>query len=101
MSITKHGLKRGVALFSLVAMILPVIVIGILSVSDHKSSTLPDINHENMRLAESIRNDVSNLLQPPPHTVDAVVQHFRKATIAPRLNAQMSQMAEMLVSNGE
>ncbi|MBC8017225.1 MAG: response regulator [Verrucomicrobia bacterium] len=94
MSNAKSGLKFRVARFSLVAIILPVIVIGILFVTYHKRATLSDINHENMRLAEAIRDDVNNFLQAPLHTVSAVAQLSRNPDIAPQLDALMSQLAE-------
>jgi PAS domain S-box-containing protein len=94
MSDAKSGLKRGVALFSLIAIILPIFAIGVLFISFHKRTTLSSINYENMHLAGIIRQEVSNFLQAPLHTVTAVAQLSRNPDFVPHLDVLMSQMAE-------
>lgn len=88
------GIKRGVILFSVLVIVLPILTIGLLFINYHKRSTYSDINHENMRLASAIRQNVSTFLQAPLRTVSAVAQFSHNPEIVPHLDGLLTQMAE-------
>jgi PAS domain S-box-containing protein len=91
---TKIGLKQGVLFFSLAAVILPILIIGSLFISYYKSSTLADINKENMRLAMAIRNDVTTFLNAPLRTVRVIARFSADPVHAAYLDDMISNLAE-------
>ncbi len=91
---TEIGLKNGVVIFSLAAVILPIIVIGALFISYYKSVALNDINKENVRLAMAIRNDVATFLKAPLRTVNAIARFAVDPVHSSHLDEMISQMAD-------
>lgn len=88
------GLKQGVILFSALGIVLPILLIGLIFIGYHKRSTYSDINHENIRLARAIRQNVSTFLQAPLRTVSAVAQFSQNPDIAPHLDDMLAQMTQ-------
>lgn len=66
------SLKRGVVLFAVCAIILPMAAGGVALDSYLKRTTLLDINSENLRLAGAIAATAASFLEAPLHTLTAV-----------------------------
>ncbi len=90
----KTGLKQGLALFTLAAILLPIVVIGIMLLTYHERTTLNDINRQNVRMATAIRDDVNTFLEAPLRTVSSVAQFSLDSDAAAHLDGLLVRMVE-------
>jgi len=72
MSMIKAGLKQGVFVFALIAIVLPLVIIGGGFLAYFKQETTAEINDDNLHIAGIIRDGVSNSLKAPRRTLNVV-----------------------------
>jgi PAS domain S-box-containing protein len=92
MSMIKAGLKQGVFAFALIAIVLPLVIIGGVFLSYFKHETTAEINDDNLHLAEIIRDGVSNSLKAPYRTLNVVAGLAVHPDFAPHIDDLMAQM---------
>ena len=93
MTAQRAGLKQGVFVFALVAMVLPIVIGGGIFLSYYKQETTTDINRSNLHLAEIIRDDVNNFLHAPRQTLGTIARLAVYPEYAPHIDDLMSLMA--------
>ncbi len=93
MATPRTGLKQGVFVFALIAMVLPMVISGGIFLSYYKQETTTDINHSNLHLAEIIRDDVNNFLHAPRQTLVAIAGLAVHPEYTPHIDDLMSLMA--------
>jgi PAS domain S-box-containing protein len=91
---TRIGLKRGVALFALAAIVVPLSALGFLFISYHERTTIAEITAENAGLAASVRSNVNNFLSAPLRTLGAVANLAVDPAFSPHIDALLSRMVE-------
>jgi PAS domain S-box-containing protein len=93
MAMMKTGLRRGVFLFSLIAVILPFAIIGGAFLSYYKQKTTTEINRQNLHIAAIIRDSVNNALSAPRRTLSVVAGLAAHPAYAPHLDGLIARMA--------
>jgi PAS domain S-box-containing protein len=92
MTAQRAGLKQGVFVFALVAMVLPMVISGGIFLSYYKQETTTDINRSNLHLAEIIRDDVNNFLSAPRQTLGTIARLAVHPEYTPQIDDLMSLM---------
>jgi PAS domain S-box-containing protein len=90
------GLKKGLVLFALLAVVLPLAGLGYFFLSYNERTTIHDITSENLRLAIAVRTNVSNFLNVPLRQITLIANLNTDRVLAPHVDALLSPLAESM-----
>ena len=94
MALGRTGLRQGIVLFALAAIVLPLSILGYLFISHYERVTLEDLRRENLHLTAAVGNDVATFLDAPLRQASLVATLAGDPAFSPQIDTLLYHMVK-------